>query len=484
MKFGKRVYNPSTGEWPVQWDSAPYNVVKVTARRTGSDTTAPDGEFPLAFGWAIGKDSVPLQTSATAFMEARDLVLVLDFSASMNDDSSLNSTLPIEPGRSRCSTACGIRSWRPTRNGPARRNRNFPAPVSAASTRTTVRTFRARPQHTILSTLGLNTNVNGHRKYPFPQAGRNSDGSPKSKPSNSTSDTLWNGYIDWVKNHSDTTYKKRYGYRTLMDYLEQKREDPSLVGRSVAHAPLPVPRRQERHFAVPQLPERLGLRRRSRLRGVRPMGRAAEDVLRRRGGYRHLQSNPITSDYATIDAMQRRHQAGEYNGWTAMGDGILKARELLVGVASDSNDHGYARYGARPTMLVMTDGQTNQKPSNWSLPANFKWKDWTDYDGDGVANYTTSGRQQEVRVLGSHRGHQARHHDPHAGRGERRRPRSDESHRLRRRRRLHQRARRQQRRGDAAATARRLQPNRCEGSCQPNSCTRSSLDDRKLASGH
>jgi hypothetical protein len=104
----------------------------------------------------------------------------------------------------------------------------------------------------------------------------------------------------------------------------------------------------------------------------------------------NITSNPITSDYATIDAMQRRHQAGEYNGWTAMGDGILKARELMVGVASNPNDHGYTRYGARPTMIVMTDGQTNQKPSNWTLPATFKWKDWTDYDHDGVANYSTT----------------------------------------------------------------------------------------------
>ena len=65
----------------MQWGGTPYNVVKVTARRNGSDPTAPDGEFPLAFGWAIGKDSVPLQTSSTAFTEARDLVLVLDWSA-------------------------------------------------------------------------------------------------------------------------------------------------------------------------------------------------------------------------------------------------------------------------------------------------------------------------------------------------------------------------------------------------------------------
>ena len=38
---------------------------------------------------------MPLEASATAFMEARDLVLVLDFSASMNDDSSFNSSLSI-----------------------------------------------------------------------------------------------------------------------------------------------------------------------------------------------------------------------------------------------------------------------------------------------------------------------------------------------------------------------------------------------------
>ena len=43
--------------------------------------------------------------------------------------------------------------------------------------------------------------------------------------------------------------------------------------------------------------------------------------------------------------MQLHHQAGEFNGQTAMGDGILKARELLVG-AGDPNDEGYSRYGA------------------------------------------------------------------------------------------------------------------------------------------
>ena len=39
------------------------------------------------------------EASSTAFTEARDLVLVLDLSASMNDDSSLNSSLSSSHGR-------------------------------------------------------------------------------------------------------------------------------------------------------------------------------------------------------------------------------------------------------------------------------------------------------------------------------------------------------------------------------------------------
>jgi len=68
-----------------------------------------------------------------------------------------------------------------------------------------------------------------------------------------------------------------------------------------------------------------------------------------------------------------------------MGDGILKDATLLLGDPNVANDHGFSRYGARPTLIVMTDGGTNQAPSGWSMPAGFNWKDWTDYDGNGVA---------------------------------------------------------------------------------------------------
>ena len=268
VEFGKRVYDPATGEWPVQWGSAPFNVVKVTARRTGDDTTAPDGEFPLAFGWSIGKDSVPLQTSATAFVEARDLVLVLDYSGSMNYDSLLTSSLGINEAQILLdeiwdSLVAANPKWPGTTH--------FQVPQHRLRQHQFVRCgtyVSSTDTNTIRSTLGLNTNVGGHRKYPFPQAGRNSDGTPKNKPSDATSDSLWNGYINYVKGSTylPTAYQKKYGYRTLMHYLQER---PSYAGwrprelsEDLWRTPhYPMQAAQGRRVAVLELPPRSGVRR-------------------------------------------------------------------------------------------------------------------------------------------------------------------------------------------------------------------------------
>lgn len=392
--FGKRIYSPSTGTWSVQWGGTPYNVVKVTARRNGDDVEAPDGEFPLAFGWAIGKDTVPLETSSTAFTEARDLVLVLDFSGSMNYDSQLTSTLGL-------STAVTLLDdmW----NAIVEENPKWPG--------TTVSKFPATgfgqinsyygtyvsstDTATIRSSLGLGANNgDGSRKYPYPQAGRNTSGLPKSKPNNATSDSLWGKYIDFVKNHPKAEYKKRYGYRTLMDYLQQKALSSGITPRDRYTS--------EDMWRTPHQPMD-GLKKGTSLFlgfltdldfgdevGLVGYGQWAETVDSLNDGEVSvdISGNPITPDFEQIDVMQLRQQAGEFNGQTAMGDGLLKGRQLLVGTGGD--DDGYSRYGARPTIILMTDGQTNQKPGSWSLPTGFNWAEWTDYDGDGSANYSTT----------------------------------------------------------------------------------------------
>jgi hypothetical protein len=399
VEFGKRVYNPASGEWSVQWGGTPYNVVKATARRNGEDLEAPDGEFPLAFGWAIGKDSVPLETSATAFTEARDLVLVLDWSGSMNYDSWLTSSLGLSAAEEMLdgiwdSLVEANPKWPGTTaskfpsTGFGNINSYYGTYVSSTTT------------STVLSTLGLNqNNSDGSRKYPYPQAGRHSSGLPKNKPSNSTSDSLWSKYIDFVKNHPKTEYRKRYGYRTLMDFLQQKALSSGITPRDrytsedmwrTPHQPMEANKQGTSLFL--SFLQELDFGDEVGLVGY---GQWAEviDSLNDGEVTVDVSENPITTDFESIDVMQIHHQAGEFNGQTNMGDGILKARQMLVGTGGD--DEGFSRYGARPTMIVMTDGQTNEKPAGWSLPTGFNWAAWTDYDGDGTANFSTSDTKKQ-----------------------------------------------------------------------------------------
>jgi Flp pilus assembly protein TadG len=395
IEFGKRVYNPSGETWNVQWGGTPYNVVRVTARRTGSDTSAPGGEVPLAFGWAIGRDSVPLEVSSTAFTEARDLVLVLDFSGSMNYDSQLTSSLGMSAAEDLVDNMWNeLVEANPT--WPGTSTSKFPANGFGLINSYEGTYVSSTTNSTIMNTLGLTqNNPDGSRMFPYPQAGRYSDGMPRSKPSNSTSDALWERYINFVKNHPKSDYRKKYGFRTLMDFLQQKATNgftPRARNSSedlwrTSHQPMTGVKKGASLFLT--FLEDLDFGDEVGLVGY---GEWAEPITEFYDGdvSVSVSDNPITPEFCSIDVMQLHHQAGEFNGQTNMGDGILKGREMLVGQASDPEDEGYSRYGARPTMILMTDGLANRRPSNWSLPSSFHWEDWTDYNGDGSADYSTS----------------------------------------------------------------------------------------------
>jgi Flp pilus assembly protein TadG len=388
VRFGRRTFSGQSGNWPIEWGVGPFNTVQVVVRKTNPDVTAADGQFPLAFGWAVNRSQVSLQAAATAFIEARDLVVVLDYSASMNDDSSLNaignfSQADVEAALDGMWNAlvAAAPTWPGTQELKFRPlgEINSPAGVYLSSSDT----------NTIFNALRLGeTFSNGTPKFPFPQAGRQSNGLPKSRPSASASATLWKNYINYVKGRSGP-YKKRYGYRTLMDYFQEQRYDRDLAEDlwRTPHYPFHAIKEGTTLFfdylTDVDFGDEVGL--------VSYGAYAVKEWTHSDGEVSiDIRSNPITNDYAALDEIQRRHQAGDYDGWTGMGDGILKAHELLLGNPGNPADTGFVRYGARPTMVVMTDGQTNQGPSGWTLPAGFSWAKWTDYDGDGVANYTTT----------------------------------------------------------------------------------------------
>jgi len=87
VEFGRWNQNAQTGATSITWGGTPSNAVKVTIRRTNADTTQPDGQLKTMFAGVFGKKSVSLTVSGSAYIESRDIGMVLDYSASMNDDS-------------------------------------------------------------------------------------------------------------------------------------------------------------------------------------------------------------------------------------------------------------------------------------------------------------------------------------------------------------------------------------------------------------
>ncbi|MEZ6065948.1 MAG: Tad domain-containing protein [Planctomycetaceae bacterium] len=88
--FGQRTLDETTGEYTINWNigsNDPANVVKVVTRKDNDDPAAPDAKLPLMFAQVFGSSKATMRSEAIAYVEARDMVVVHDFSRSMNFDS-------------------------------------------------------------------------------------------------------------------------------------------------------------------------------------------------------------------------------------------------------------------------------------------------------------------------------------------------------------------------------------------------------------
>ncbi len=397
VAFGNRTYDEPTDTWDIDWGVEPFNVIKVTARRDQANSNAPDGKLSLAFGWAIGRASVGLQASATSFVEARDIVLVLDYSGSMNDDSSFSAMSSSKLGQTAVEQNLDD-IWQALVDSAVTFSDDsgtlkFPS-GGFGGINSAIGTYLSdSDDDDVIEALGLDeVDSNGKPIHPFPQERKTSaNGSLYGKPSASTSYSRWDGYVNWVRNDGTVNsygYRKKYGYRTLVAYLSQKKprcKDSEDLWRTPNY-PFHAMKNGTTLFCEfldgLDFGDHLGLvtyDSASRVEtGLSGEGYDGETV--------DLGETLITSNHMSIDTIQRHRQAGHYDVWTGMGYGIEDARGLL---------QNYGRVGARPTMLVMTDGQTNRSPSDWSLPSGWNWSDWTDYDGDGTADYSTSDEDKQ-----------------------------------------------------------------------------------------
>lgn len=437
VTFGKRSYHAGTDSWPITWGAEPYNVVRVTARRDQDDLEAPDGRLPLSFGWAVGVPSVAMQASSTAFVEARDIVVVLDFSSSMNDDSTFDAfddltrsdveanmaqiyenlgvdagTLPAMPEYARMK---GV----PPANGSLPQiyvtfKKTSIYVESSKDISNVVLEYSGGARQKFEGLRGKTGTFYGTGSYAGKQitkcwvkSGTNSsddgpgygerfedtvanvkkafglDSIPYPYPYDS-----WDTLINYCRYNSavrNAGYEWQYGGICWMNYLLNDREQYSTCPDlwKTPHYPFQAVKAGCSLFCdfLTELDfgDEVGL-------ASYATTAHKEMLLDTDDAYVDLTQNPITSEYDQIDIIQVHKQAGHYDSTTNMGDGIKAGRELL-------EDH--MRYGARPTMLVMTDGQANVSPGGWALPCGWNWADLTDYDGDGVANYTTYDRAKQ-----------------------------------------------------------------------------------------
>jgi Flp pilus assembly protein TadG len=385
--FGNRSFSSSSGQWSIAWNQAPFNVVRVNARRDDADPNQPDGQLPLTFGWAVGRSTVPLTVSATSFVEARDLVLVLDYSSSMNDDTSMVSFTSLGQASVEQSldeiwnalVASGA-TW------PGTNEAKFPVGGFGLVNSSLGTYFNSVNRDTIFNYLGLNQlRADGSPQFPFPQAGRDANGLPLARPSATVSREKWYAYIDYVKSRSNA-YRMRYGYRTLMDFLQDEKflsRDSEDLWRT-PHYPFHAVKQGTTLFldflTTLDFGDEVGLVSYATTSRV-------ESFLNDGIEYVDIQNDPVTANLNALNTIQTHKQAGHNSSSTAMGYGIRDGREMLLGT---STRQGTLREGARATMLIMTDGLPNQSPSGWRMPSTWSWSAWTDYDGNGSADYSTT----------------------------------------------------------------------------------------------
>ena len=200
----------------------------------------------------------------------------------------------------------------------------------------------------------------------------------------------WDNYINYVRTNAQINtagYRKKYGGLTFVDYIlsQQPRTNQTPTLWKTPHYPFHAMKNGMSLFLnfldELEFGDHVGL-------VTYDSVARTERTLKNEQGVTivNLGNEPITNNYAAIDTIQRRKQAGHYDIYTGLGYGIEEAVNLL---------QQHRRPGSRPTLIVMTDGQANRSPNGWSLPSNWNWNELTDYDGNGTADYRTNDRHKQ-----------------------------------------------------------------------------------------
>jgi Flp pilus assembly protein TadG len=523
VRFGRR-QSTGNGQFSITWDVTPANAVKVTARRTNNDTSKPDGKLKTMFASVFGPAKVGLTTEATAYIESRDIGLVLDFSSSMNDDSSFDvvSTRSraaldanmldiyniLASNRSLTSMAFTPQWYNRQVNAASPDTRwakavfkNTSVDVTASNTMSSILlTYTDNSTGTFTGTgtaqtltgsksiqhvqvtipgqtpSGSSTGANGARSatVTFNNSSNNNisvtgssfneilltyaggttqtftftsttsrtvtgsglyvvsarvkfvaTGSPTvtinnpsgtTQPSNFSSVNIaiqttdaniqswlglpaypwasgsWTEFFSYCRTDSQVNtagHRYKYGGACLVNYLLKNKYMYSQCNDLWRTPHYPFHSVKQGAMLFCDFIEDLGF--------GDEVGAVSFDVNSRReetlgyDGYNiNIATNPVCNDYESVRQIIRHRQAAHYSSNTNTGAGISCGKLML-----DASK----RAGTQPTLLIMTDGLPTAQDSGWTFPSNWNWNALFDYDGDGVADYTTSDTNSRYALM-------------------------------------------------------------------------------------
>ena len=305
------LWDPSTNIFTELDDSSSEqpNAIHITAALTEEH----GNPVNMFFARIVGVDSLDVVASSIAIYGSRDIVLTLDYSGSMSDDSELRHVAQM--GQSEIEGYLQD-IWLALRNSAG-------SPlITLDGTQMTSPSITIPPANdaVITNTLGLDG-----IPYPYPPG-------------------TWGGYFDYVQNdvsNSPVNYRNRYGYLTFMDYLQARQYIFGTYNIPLWETPQQPITAVKNAVAIflaymQQQPtnDRVGL---------------ASYTYSDGGGRLEV---PLTYDYLTlVENTSRQRQAGHYNAYTNISGGLREAREEL---------QTRGRTGALKLTVLLSDGVANR----------------------------------------------------------------------------------------------------------------------------
>lgn len=397
VTFGRMSWNGNSNNYKVDWGDVyvPYNVIKVRTERDAGGGADPDNRIPLFFAPMIGKKNASIGATAIASFQPRDIMVVLDFSGSMNDDSSLGAISKL----GRTAVEANLHTMWTQLGSPVYGNMTFTPQYAtlkgraASGTIPHIQVTYKRTRVTVASSLllsqvrlqysdGTTQNVTisgGLLTGTYPSSGSKTiskvwvksgtNGSLSSGNYGELFDVTtanikaalglngaypyasgggsWDEYISKVQASSgdiyNAGYRDMYGYLTWMEYLQVHRESATETPDLWKTSEQPVGALKDGvdefidYLVEVEAEDKVGL-------SVYTHTSTAGAIL----------EHGLNKNITQVKDTARRRQAGHYKSGTNISAGMKVARDELT---------ANARPRALKLMVLMTDGQANE-PTN------------------------------------------------------------------------------------------------------------------------